>query len=94
MLLHFYYFIHIYHVVAGNFNASKVFKLYTTPEAYPIWFTNVDTPVLIHKKEILNDEGVRYNYCLLEGGVVKAFERSHADPLTVKILATKYAVMF
>ena len=70
--------------ITGNFNASKVFKLYTTPEAYPIWFTNVDTPVLIHKKEILHEEGVRYNYCLLEGGLVKAFERSHADSLTVR----------
>lgn len=60
--------------MTGNYNASKVINLYTTPEAYPVWYTDVESPVLIHKREI-ETVGIRYNYCLLEGGAVKAFEK-------------------
>ena len=64
-------------------------KLYTTPEAYPVWYTNADAPVLVHKKELLSPDGLRYSYCVLEGGVVKSFERANNSQL-VKIFYEKY----
>lgn len=52
----------------GSFNRLQVLSLVTTPEAYPIWYTV--TPVVIPRGEV-----VRYKYCVLEAGVVKAFEK-------------------
>jgi trehalose 6-phosphate synthase/phosphatase len=43
--------------------------LVTTPEAYPIWYSN--QPIVIPRGEI-----VKYKYCLIEGGKIKAHEQS------------------
>jgi trehalose 6-phosphate synthase/phosphatase len=56
----------------GFFDRDKVVQLVTTPESYPVWYTQY--PILLPK-----GQEVKYRYCIIEGGAVKAFEnRSEA----------------
>ncbi len=52
----------------GNFDKSRVIHLVTTPDSYPIWFT--EKPIMLPRFQIS-----QYKYCTVEGGSVRAFER-------------------
>jgi trehalose 6-phosphate synthase/phosphatase len=54
--------------VLGNFEKSKFYRLYTTPESYPVW-TSVD-PILVPIGQVLS-----YKYCLVEIGEFKTYEK-------------------
>lgn len=51
----------------GNFDPRRVLPLVTTPESYPVWYTA--SPLLV-----LTEEMLTYKFCIIEGGVFKAFE--------------------
>lgn len=51
----------------GGFDVNKVIPLVTTPESYPVWYTQ--KPVILPRGQL-----VHYKYCILEAGTVKAFE--------------------
>lgn len=53
----------------GHFDKSRVVHLVTTPESYPIWYTA--EPIVIPR-----GMSVYYKYCLVEGGVLKANEKT------------------
>lgn len=53
----------------GYFDKTKVVELVTTPEAYPVWYT--PNPLIIPRNQL-----VQYKYCIVEGGKVRAFERT------------------
>ena len=51
----------------GGFRLTEVVELVTTPEAYPIWFT--EKPLVLSK-----GKEVQYKYGIVEGGLCKSFE--------------------
>lgn len=51
----------------GNFDPQHTISLVTTPESYPVWYT-------LHPIVVPRYVSVEYNYCVLEGGSLKAFE--------------------
>ena len=51
----------------GNYDMSKVVHLVTTPESYPVWYTL--EPIVVPRGRF-----VAYNFCIIEGGIFKAFE--------------------
>jgi len=53
----------------GGFLKSKVLQLVTTPDSFPIWYSKVPVVVPRNKK-------IQYKYCIIEGGICKAFECS------------------
>lgn len=55
----------------GNLRKDSVVNLVTTPESHPIWYTS--EPLVIPRGEL-----VQYRYCLVEGGSVKAFEKTES----------------
>ena len=55
----------------GNGAKDRVLHLVTTPEAHPVWFSA--EPIVIPRSSTAR---VSYRYCLVEGGVTKAFEKS------------------
>jgi len=52
----------------GNFDKARVIHLVTTPDSYPIWYT--EKPIILPRFQIS-----QYKYCTVEGGTVRAFER-------------------
>jgi len=52
----------------GNFDKSRVIHLVTTPDSYPVWYT--EKPIILPRFQIS-----QYKYCTVEGGTVRAFER-------------------
>lgn len=57
----------------GNFDVRRVLPMVTTPEAYPVWYT--EAPVVLPAGEALS-----YRYCILEGGAFKSFEEDAQAP--------------
>lgn len=51
----------------GNYDTKKVIKLVTTPESYPVWYT--EDPIVVPRGRQLS-----YSFCILEGGIFTAFE--------------------
>lgn len=51
----------------GHFDEDKTVQLVTTPDSYPVWYT--DAPIIVPR-----DQVIQYNYCIIEGGKVRAFE--------------------
>ena len=54
----------------GSYEKDKVIKLVTTPESYPVWYT--ESPILLLKEDV----DISYKYCLIEGGKAQSFESS------------------
>jgi trehalose 6-phosphate synthase/phosphatase len=55
----------------GNFNKNRVIHLVTTPDSYPVWYTQ--KPIILPRFQV-----AQYKYCTVEGGIVRAFERVDA----------------
>jgi hypothetical protein len=49
-----------------------VIELVTTPDSFPVWYTSYPILLKKHKK-------VEYKYCVLEGGICRAFEGRPED---------------
>ena len=54
----------------GSYEREKAIKLVTTPDSYPIWYT--ESPILLLKEDV----EISYKYCIIEGGKAKCFEQS------------------
>jgi hypothetical protein len=52
----------------GNYDKESVIHLVTTPDSYPVWYT--EEPIVLPKYQVCS-----YKYCTVEGGNVRAFER-------------------
>ena len=52
----------------GNFDKTRVIHLVTTPDSFPIWYT--EKPIILPRFQVS-----QYKYCTVEGGSVRAFER-------------------
>lgn len=52
----------------GSYERDKAIKLVTTPDSYPIWYT--ESPILLLKEDV----AISYKYCIIEGGKAKSFE--------------------
>lgn len=54
----------------GFQDKTKIIHLVTTPDSYPVWYS--DVPILFQ----CTDLEISYKYCLVEGGKAKSFENS------------------
>mmetsp|Transcript_2410 Transcript_2410/g.4333 ORF Transcript_2410/g.4333 Transcript_2410/m.4333 type:complete len:1177 (+) Transcript_2410:176-3706(+) len=59
----------------GNFDISRVVHLVTTPESYPVWYTL--EPIVVPR-----GRSVTFSFCIIEGGISKAFESANVRTLT------------
>lgn len=65
----------------GHFNKDLIVPLVTTPQSYPIWYT--DHPIVVPKDDSAQE--IEYNYVIIENGVCKAVEeREHRKCATNK----------
>jgi trehalose 6-phosphate synthase/phosphatase len=69
----------------GNFDVRQTLPLVTTPEAYPVWYT--DSPVVVPAGEPLS-----YRYCILEGGQFNSYEEESNTPRIITPISTDTVV--